>query len=209
MYLADAGLLSLTHDEQAALQNTRHIRSNLHHFDLPERYNRLSGDTMVNAIVAMAFYPKVLKREGRGYRNVYSNQQLQIAPTSINKATSKPPDWLCYLEATQAKNGRLNAFHSSRISQGMLILLFGQADFKFYAGIVDIDHGRIRLSLRRWKELLALQHLRYQIHRMIQDFLAKPELPSPAGQAWLDTMAVALDGLSQSGVHVPNRLLQL
>lgn len=201
--------MSLSRDEQTALQSARHIRSKLQHFDVPERYNRLSGDTMVNAIVAMAFYPKVLKREGRGYRNVYSNQQLQIAPTSINKITSKPPDWLCYLEATQAKSGRLNAFHSSRVSQGMLILLMGQADFKFYAGVVDIDHGRIRLSLRRWKEFLALQHLRCQIHRMIQDFLAKPELPSSAGQAWLDMMAVALDGLSQSGVHVPTQLLQL
>lgn len=199
--------MSLSHDEQGALQSARHARSNVHYFDVPERYNRLGGDAMVNSIVAMAFYPKILRREGRGYRNVYSNQQLQIAPTSVNRATSKPPDWLCYLEATQAKNGRLNAFHSSRVNQGMLILLLGQADFKFYAGVVDIDHGRIRLSLRRWKELLALQHLRCQIHRMIQDFLAKPELPSSAGQAWLDTMAIAFDGSSQSGVHVPTQLL--
>lgn len=208
VYLADAGLISLSQAEQGTLQNARHSRSNLRFFDVPQRYNQLSSDTTINAIVAMAFYPKLLKREGRGYRNVYSNQQLQVAPTSINKSSSRPPDWLCYLEATQAKSGKLNAFHSSRVSQAMLVLLLGQAEFKFYAGVVDIDHGRIRLSLRKWRELLALQYLRYQIHRMIQDFLAKPDAPtSPADQAWLETMAVALDGSSQLGVRAPNQFL--
>lgn len=208
-YLLDAGLMPLTEDEHAALQRARYSKSNQHVFDVPTRYDRLSSDSTINAITAMAFYPKVLRREGQGYRNVYSNQQIQIAPTSIIRLTSRPPEWLCYLEATQTKNGRLNAFHCSKVTHAVLFLLLGQADFRFFAGVVDIDHGRIRLSLRRWREILALQYLRFQINKVMLGFLAKPESPmSPTDQAWLDTLAIAVDGLSQSGVSLPEQSLR-
>lgn len=208
-YLVDAGLMHLTSDEYAVLQRARNSRSHQHIFDVPTRYDRSSSDSTINAITAMAFYPKVLKREGQAYRNVYSNQQIQVAPTSINRMTSKPPEWLCYLEATQTKNGRLNAFHCSKITQAVLLLLLGQADFRYFAGIVDIDHGRIRLSLRTWKEILALQLLRSQIDRVLLDFLARPESPmSPADQTWLDILAAALDGSSQPGVSLSEQLLR-
>lgn len=209
-YLFDAGLMPLAPNEYAALQRARNSRSSQHVFEVPARYDQLSSDSMVNAITAMAFYPKVLKREGHAYRNVYSNQQIQIASTSINKLTNKPPEWLCYLEATQTKNGRLNAFHSSKVLQAVIILLLGQADFRYFAGVVDVDHGRIRLSLRRWKEVLALQQLRTQIARVTLSFLTKPDSPlSPDDQAWLETLASALDGSSQSGPHLPEQWLRL
>lgn len=201
--------MPLSVDERATLQHARNSRSHQNCFDVPTRFSRLTSDSTINAIIGMAFYPKLLKRESQGYRNVYSNQQLQIAPTSINKGTNKPPEWLCYLEATQTKSGRLNAFHTSRVSQAMLILLFGQADFRYFAGIIDIDHGRIRLSLRRWREIFALQHLRFQVYRVMQEFLAKPESPlSPTDHAWLDVIAMVLDGSAQPGVHLSEMLLQ-
>lgn len=200
--------MSFTPDEYVNLQSARNNRPYQNTFDVPARYNRLSSDSTINAIIAMALYPKLLKREGNGYRNVYSNQQIQIAPTSINRLTPKSPEWICYLEATQARNGRLNAFHCSKVSQATLCLLLGQADFKYFAGVVDIDHGRVRLSLRRWKETLALHNLRIQIDRVLLAFLARPEAPiSPDDQAWLETLVTVLDGSSLAGVHLQERLL--
>lgn len=215
-YLADAGLMKLTIDEQSALQGARHNRSNLFRFEIPARYDQLNSDAMTNTIVATALYPKLLKREGQGYRNIFSNQQLQLGQTSILKNRSvtggKPPEWLCYLEATQSKSGKLNALHSSRVGQAMILLLLGQqADFKFFAGVVDIDHGRVRFSLRKWKEILALQRLRSEINRMVGDFLDQPDLSlPPADQAWLDVLASIIERSFQSGGgQLPKRMLQL
>jgi len=200
--LTEAGLVSLSPEENAALRHARNSRSRSSFFEVPARYDALTGDTMVAASIAMALYPRILKREGQGYRNVYTNQQLQLAPTSINRIAAKPPPWLVYLEATQAKNGKLNAFHSSRITQDMLALLLGEADFNFYAGVVEVDSGRVRLSLRHWKEMLALQQLRFQVKRVIGDFLVRPQIPlQVADQQWLDLMTTAFDGPSQSRVH--------
>jgi len=200
--LAEAGLMSLDSEENAALHRARNSRSRSSFFEVPVRYDGLTTDIMVTAAIAVALYPKILKREAQGYRNVFTNQQLQLAPTSINKIVSKPPSWLVYLEATQAKNGRLNAFHSSRITQAMLALLLGEAEFKFHAGIVEIDNGRVRLSFRRWKDMLALQRLRSQLSRVINNFLVSPQMPlEEADQQWLKLMTIAFDGPPQSRGH--------
>lgn len=200
--LTEAGLVSLNSEENAALRHARNSRSRSSFFEVPACYDTLTSDTMVAATIAMALYPRILKREGQGYRNVYTNQQLQLASTSINRITGKPPPWLVYLEATQARNGRLNAFHSSRITQAILALLLGEADFKFYAGVVEVDNGRVRFSLRHWKEMLAFQQLRFQVKRVIGDFLMRPQMPlQVTDQQWLDLMTIALDGPSQSRVY--------
>lgn len=192
VYLADAHLVVLGPSESAELHRARNSRST--GFNVPTRFGTLSSDKMIGAMLALALYPKMLKREGEGYRNVYTNQQLQLAPTSINKIAVKPPIWLCYLEATRAKSGRLNAFHSSRVTHAALGLLVGEADFKLFSGIVDIDNGRIRLSFRNWKEVFALQRLRSQLAKVISKFLMEPGvLPQSADQRWLDLVAVAID----------------
>lgn len=208
-YLADAGLIALSSEERAALQHARRKKSKLFDFGVPPRYNRLDSDAIINGIVAMALYPKLLRREGRGYRNVQSNQQLQIAPLSINSIANTPPAWLCYLEAMQAENGILNAFHSSRVTSAMIVLLLGQADFKFFAGVVDIDHGRIRFSVRRRKELLALQGVRSQVQRMVREFLVRPEsIPLSSDQWWLDVMVTLINGSFQPSVDPGRNMVQ-
>jgi len=189
--------MSLTAEENAKLHHARSTRSRSSFFEVPSRYEGLASDTMVSAVVAMALYPRILKREGQGLRNVYTNQQLQLAPTSINRIAGKPPPWLVYLEATQAKNGRLNAFHSSRITPAMLALLLGEAVFRYYAGVVEVDSGRVRFSFRDWKEMLALQHLRSQMNHVVNNFLTKPQMPlQEADQRWLNLLLIVFDGPS-------------
>ncbi|KAK5077050.1 hypothetical protein LTR64_005470 [Lithohypha guttulata] len=198
--LVDAGLMVLDTAQTAELHRARNLKAASPNFEPPPRYNTFSDDAVISAVIAMALYPKILKREGQGYRNVFSNQQLQVAPTSINRNANKPPAWLCYLEASQSKNGRLNAFHSSRVSQGMLVLLLGEADFKMFSGVVDVDHGRIRLSFRKWRETLALLRLRSQLQRIIHASLTKLDSSALqiADQKWLDLAAIVLDGNPQS-----------
>lgn len=165
------------------------------------RFDRLSSDSVIIAVLALALHPKLLRREGQGYRNVYTNQHLQLAPTSINKTTIRPTKWLYYFEAAQTRQGRLNVFHTSGVSQATLALLIGEAEFDFFSGVVNIDNGRIRLSFRSWRELFSLQQLRLQAHRIIKSFLVKPcSLPQEADQTWLDMMANVLNG-SQSQSH--------
>lgn len=194
-YLTDARLIVLDKDETIALQRARNVRSAT--FQLPSRYDRLSNDVVISAVIAMALHPKLLHKEGNGLRNVYNNQQLHLAPTSINRG--KAPSWICYLEASQARNGKLNASHSSRVTQAMIALLLGEAEFKMFSGVIDIDNGRIRLSLRNWKETLVLQGMRSQIHRIIDTFLKQPGSPlAREDQEWLETVTEVLEGSSSA-----------
>lgn len=189
--LADAQLIVLDTDEIAALQRARTRRSAT--FQIPERYNKLSTEAVISAVIAIALHPKLLHKEGNGLRNVYNNQQLQLAPTSVNRG--KPPNWICYLEASQAKSGKLNASYSSKVTQAALALLLGEAEFKLFSGVVDIDNGRIRLSLRNWKETLVLQGLRSRIHHIIDAFLRRPDsLLASDDQEWLEIVTEILEG---------------
>ena len=200
VYLADARLIALEPEETADLHRARNGRLSSH-YEVPSRYDKLNSDAVVSAVIAAALYPNLLRREGHGYRNVFTNQQLQLASTSINKLISKPPTWLCYLEASQAKSGKLNAFHSSRVTQAMLLLLLGDADFSIFSGVVEIDRGRVRFSLREWKDMLVLQRLRAEIRRIVDSFLARPQsFNQTPVQWWLDLVAKILDsqGLPQS-----------
>jgi len=200
--LTEAGLVAFDAEESAALHRVRSSRSRSLFFEVPVRFEGWSNDVTVAAVIAVALYPRLLKREGHGYRNVYTNQHLQLVSTSINRISSKPPPWLAYLEATQAKNGKLNAFHTSPITQAMLSLLLGEAGFKFYAGVIEIDNGRVRLSLRTWRKMLAVCRLRSHVNGVINNFFLRPQIPlGEADQRWLKLMANALDGTPQSRVH--------
>lgn len=189
--LVDARLVALNADETVTLQKARNNRST--NYQIPDRYNRLSTDEVVGAVIAMALHPKLLHKEGNGLRNVYTNQQLQLAPSSVNR--SRPPNWICYLEASQARSGKLNASYSSKVTQAALALLLGNADFKLFSGVIDIDNGRIRLSLRHWREVLILQGLRSRIDRFMESFLNRPDSSLAADdQEWLEAVTKVLEG---------------
>jgi len=38
---------------------------------------------LVSAVVAWSFYPKLLAREGKGWRSIATNQAISIHPTSV------------------------------------------------------------------------------------------------------------------------------
>lgn len=202
IYLVDSGIMTLTNAENAILRREKSSYAAMVRFSAPSQYNDLPSESMVPLVITAALYPKLLRREGHSYRHVFSNQQLQLAPTSINRLSMKPPNWLCYMEAMQAKNGKLNAFSSSKVTHMILLLAIGHADFRFFAGVIVIDNGRIRLSVRTWREMLGLLYLRTKLESIVNNFLGGLSLKE-SDRVCLDLISKALDGNAQSQHQKP------
>lgn len=88
---------------------------------------------VVNSVVAWSFYPKLLTREGKGWRNVANNQSVTLHPTSVNKRADSAVKWLSYYHIMQARNRNLNAHETSAVDDFAIALLCGDADFKVRA----------------------------------------------------------------------------
>lgn len=101
--LVDAGFLQLTHDERHQLNRLRYSSRRRQFFDLPQRVNINSdNDVISSSVIAWSFYPKLLLRENKGFRNVGNNQSISLHPSSVNK---RNPDlrWLSYYHIMQSK----------------------------------------------------------------------------------------------------------
>lgn len=88
---------------------------------------------VVNSVVAWSFYPKLLTREGKGWRNVANNQSVTLHPTSVNKRADSAVKWLSYYHIMQARNRNLNAHETSAVDDFAIALLCGDAEFKVRA----------------------------------------------------------------------------
>jgi ATP-dependent RNA helicase DHX29 len=85
---------------------------------------------VINSVVAWSFYPKLLIREGKGWRSVANNQAVSLHPTSINKHADPAIKWLSYYHIMQARNRNLNAHETSAVDDFAIALLCGEAEFK-------------------------------------------------------------------------------
>lgn len=157
--IADAGLLSLDASQKQALNRyaysprsigkhyilfatrkatasnpSRRARSsnrNRQFFTIPEEHDLNStNDTVINSVVAWSFYPKLITREGKGWRNVANNQSVTLHPTSVNKHADPAIKWLSYYHIMQARNRNLNAHDTSAVDDFAIALLCGDAEFK-------------------------------------------------------------------------------
>jgi ATP-dependent RNA helicase DHX29 len=192
VYLVDAGMVSFDAEERAALNRARSYHGNSAlRYEIPERYNRTLPDRALNAIVSMALYPRILLREGKGWRNVYTNQHVSLTSRSVNHAShsAKPPRWLSFHEAMQSSHsGNLNVFETSAIPESALAILLGSdVDFKFYAGVMVLDGGKVKLSVRKCKELMAIKILRGKVSDLLESCYREPgrEIPQEE-RRWLD-----------------------
>jgi ATP-dependent RNA helicase DHX29 len=108
-------------------------------FNIPEQHDLNSAnDTVINSVVAWSFYPKLLIREGKGWRNVANNQAVTLHPTSINKHADPAIKWLSYYHIMQARNRNLNAHETSAVDDFAIALLCGEAEFKVRDPLVTI-----------------------------------------------------------------------
>jgi ATP-dependent RNA helicase DHX29 len=101
--LVDSGFLPLTAEESSHLKRHRFSSRRHEFFDLPQRANVNSeNDLVTSSVIAWAFYPKLLVRDGRGFRNVANNQSISLHPSSVNKGHHEI-NWLSYYHIMQAK----------------------------------------------------------------------------------------------------------
>lgn len=195
VYLVDAGLVLLQGEEKAALTRARSgggrgggWGGNTTFHSIADRYNQKTSDRALDAIIAMALYPRIVAREGKGWRNVYTNQQVTLTSRSVNHGhhTAKPPRWLSFYETVQNRSGNLNVFETSAIPESALAALVGEAEFKFFAGVLSLDSGRVRLSVRHWRQLMAVKILRDGVAMVLDGCYKRPghEL-GPGEWAWL------------------------
>ena len=58
---------------------------------IPDSFNANNDNVdLVSSNIAWAFYPKLLTRDGKGWRNVATNQTISVHPTSIIRSTPIP-----------------------------------------------------------------------------------------------------------------------
>lgn len=143
--------------------------------ELPSSVNvNNSNELIVNAIVTWSFYPKLLSREGKGYKNIFNNQAVSLHPGSINKGNSDPPRYLSYYSIMQSSSKFYNALETSTAEDFAVALACGDAEFKIYSGIMTIDGNRIRFAMANWKVMMVIKGLRAGLKEIIAQNLRLP-----------------------------------
>jgi ATP-dependent RNA helicase DHX29 len=176
MSLSDAGFVTLGPEERQALSRMRYNQRQRQFVMLPSSVSRADdNDDIANSVVAWSFYPKIGKREGKGWRNIANNQTLGLHPTSVNK-TSLSPDVKClsFYSIMQSTSRFTNAQETSPVSDFPLVLLSGDAVFHMYAGVIVIDGNRLRIKVKDWKTMAVLKVLRARFREVLGRLLKFP-----------------------------------
>jgi ATP-dependent RNA helicase DHX29 len=185
--LVEAGFVQLSPDERRALSRHRGTTRHRVFVNVPAQYDMHSdNDILVNSVVATAFYPKVLTREGKGWRNISNNQTVSLAPTSVNKgsATAK---FLSYYHIMQSSNKFYNA-HSTSLAHPLPMVLMAAADmdFKLHAGVVSFPGSVLRFAVQEWRAAVALKVLRRRVKEILASSWKTPARQlSEREQEWL------------------------
>jgi len=185
--LADAGFMMLGDAEKASLNRVRYYSRKRSFVVIPSRYNTNNDNELIlNSVIAWSFYPRLLCREGKGWKNIANNQAVSLHPTSVNKGMSRPPQWLSFYHIMQSSNKFYNAHETSPVEDFAVALVCGEAEFKMYSGVIVIDGNRIRFSLDDWRTILIIRALRTQIRQVMAQSFRNPGRPvSRQQQEWL------------------------
>jgi ATP-dependent RNA helicase DHX29 len=166
--LVEAGFVAMTPDERRTLSRYRSTTRNRTFVTVPAQYDiHSSNDLLVNSVIATAFYPKLLTREGKGWRNISNNQTVSLAPTSVNKGTNTAK-FLSYYHIMQSSNKFYNA-HSTSIAHPlpMVLMVAADMDFKLHAGVISFPGNVVRFAVREWRAAVALKVLRRRVKEIL------------------------------------------
>lgn len=169
--LVDAGFLTLTGAERNALSRARYSSFNRSFFTPPESTNiNSANDTIVSAAIAAAFYPKLLARDGGGWRNILSNNKhVRVHPSSVNIGpTSRDASWLAYYSLMQTRNGGYDAHETTAVKSLVVALLCGDAEWKLFSGVMCLDGNRIKFAGGDWRGVIVLKTLRKRVGEIVR-----------------------------------------
>jgi ATP-dependent RNA helicase DHX29 len=167
--LTEAGFVQLGPEDKQALSRMRYNSRHRTFLSLPSFYTRAEeNDTLACSVIAWSFYPKIIRADGRGWRNISNNQSLGLHPTSVNK-TSLPSDmkYLSFYSIMQSSSRFTNAQETSPVAEVPLILMAGEARFEMYAGVIVIDGNRLRLKVKNWRTMMVLKWLRMKVKEVV------------------------------------------
>ncbi|EWC44774.1 hypothetical protein DRE_06412 [Drechslerella stenobrocha 248] len=202
--LTDSGIMPLEPDERIRLNRARYLRRGKQQFfQVPERYDIHSkNELVVTSTIAAGFYPKIIAREGKGWRNIVNNQSLNVAFSSVNRRNAGV-SWLSYYSILQSSNKYYDAYETSRVNDIALVLLCGDAEFKLYAGAMVIDSNRIRFVFDSWKGLIAVCILRRRIRALTSRRWKNIDSSiTEEDREWFD-IAIRVLGRGKMGVNRP------
>ena len=174
--LVDAGFVHLTPMEKGALAKVRPGSRQRNFVTMPPRYCRgEKNDLIASTVLAWSFYPKLVKKDGKGWRNVANNQTLGLHPTSVNKWNIHPDiKYLSFYSIMQSSSRFTNAQESSAVPEFALVLLAGDAVFNTYAGVILIDGNRLRFKVNDWRTLIVLKTLRRKLKEALGKVFRHP-----------------------------------
>ncbi|KAF2147405.1 uncharacterized protein K452DRAFT_282402 [Aplosporella prunicola CBS 121167] len=195
--LVEAGFVTLSADERAALSKYRYSSRQRSFVAVPAASNiNTNNDILINAVIAWSFYPKILTRDGKGWRNIANNQSVSLAPTSVNKHPPNPKEikYLSYYHIMQSSSKFYNA-HSTSVAHDLpLVLLAGEAESRLHAGVVQVDGNRLRFALKDWKTTVAVKTLRARVKEIVNQSFKNPGKPlSRRQQRWLELFFRSFD----------------
>jgi len=173
--LVEAGFLQLSPDERRVMSRYRSTSRHRVFVEVPPQYNMHSdNDVLVNSVIATAFYPKILTREGKGWRNISNNQTVSLAPTSVNKGSSTA-SFLSYYHIMQSSNKFYNA-HSTSVAYPlpMVLMVGADIDFKLHAGVISLPGNVVRFAVRDWRAAVALKVLRRRVKEILANGWKNP-----------------------------------
>lgn len=102
--LVDMGFVILDHEQKTALSRYRYSSRQRSFVPVPLTQDaNIDNDLLVNSVIAWAFYPKLLVRDGKGWRNVANNQSVSLHPTSVNKGNTAAK-YLSYYHIMQSSS---------------------------------------------------------------------------------------------------------
>ena len=155
--------------------------------EVPAELNDNSeNETVISSVIAWSFYPKLLVRDGKGWRNASNSKTITLHPTSVNQGNTNAR-YLSYYSIIQTSSKGLNALSTTAIEELPLLLFGGDAKFTLHAGVVAIDGNRLRFSVTNWKTIVALKAMRDSMEEFVEAALATSNgALSPRLKKWIE-----------------------
>ncbi|KAF1930304.1 ATP-dependent RNA helicase A [Didymella exigua CBS 183.55] len=185
--LVESGFVLMSPEDRRVLSRYRSTTRHRVFVNVPPQYDTYSNNEhLVNSVIATAFYPKLLTREGKGWRNISNNQTVNLAPTSVNKGTNTAK-FLSYYHIMQSSSKFYNA-HSTSIAHPlpMVLMVGADMDFKLHAGVASFPGNVVRFAVREWRAAVALKVLRRRVKEILSASWKNPgRAMSERERVWL------------------------